>query len=103
MGQASAQFWYCNIIPTFLLRSLKLLCLIVAKPSFLQLILCISNLLPHGHVVDNFEISQPYLKQMNPKIVVLAIQNHAKRWVTWIHHSQYLTVKVVLIFRTSFL
>ena len=33
------------------------------KASFLQLILCcISNLLPHGHVVGNFEISLPYLK-----------------------------------------
>ena len=44
---------------------IKSLCLIVTKPPFLQFILCcISNLFPHGHVVGNFEISQPYVKQI---------------------------------------
>ena len=42
-------------------RSFKSLRLIVTKPPFLQFILCcISNLLPHGHVVGNFEIFHPY-------------------------------------------
>ena len=51
-----------------LVGSLKSFCLIVTvsflqKVSFLQLILCcVSNFLPHGHIVGNFEISKPYLK-----------------------------------------
>ena len=45
----------------FAVRSLNSLCLIVAKPPFLQPILCVSNLLPHGQV-GNFEISHPCLK-----------------------------------------
>lgn len=67
----------------FAVRARKLLCLMLTKPPFSQLMLCwILNLLYHKQNVGKLVISQPYHKLSESKTSTLIVQSHTQWLLT---------------------